>query len=209
MKLRIILYIAILIIANTTILSPLAAQIVLPGTKTNSEFLEKEKPKLSVSLSTSFSSFGYGYTALGTSIMPQITFPVSKKISITGGIGYSTFLMGNNEESVFNSQPSSYGHIFVSGNYLLNEKITVRGTAYKTFSLSDPTIGSGSEMPNYNFDSQGIIMDVEYKVTDNFRINVGFEYRKQNYPMYGPMTPNMGNNSPFMDFNNHRGFGRF
>ena len=45
MKLRIILYIAALIIANATILSPLAAQIILPGTKANNEFLEKEKPK--------------------------------------------------------------------------------------------------------------------------------------------------------------------
>jgi len=54
----------------------------------------------------------------------------------------------------------------------------------KTFLLNPPTPKLESSSPYLDFSSQGVIMDVEYKVTDNVRINVGFEYRQQNYPIY-------------------------
>lgn len=179
----------------------------------NSSFLNNSKPKLSVSLSSSFSSFGGGYNSFGTSVMPEVTFPVSPRFSLSTGIGYSTFFMGNGNEGIFNSAPSSYGHVYVSGSYLLTEKISLRGTAYKTFMLDAPTSIEGTNLHGYNFSSQGIIMDVEYKVTDNFRINVGFEYREQNYPGYGPgvnpVNPFMGNPSPFNGFNRSSNFYSF
>ncbi len=188
----------------------LQAQTNLSGNNTNDSFLNNSKPKLSVSLSSSFSSFGPGYNTFGTSVMPEITFPVSSKFAVSAGIGYSTFFMGNRDEGMFISNPSSYGHVFVSGSYLLNEKITLRGTAYKTFMLDPSNPGNEPASPAYDYSSQGIIMDVEYKVTDNFRINVGFEYREQNYPVNGPgmnpTNPFMGNPSPFQSFNRHSNF---
>ena len=191
----------------------LIAQVNLSDGISNNGFLNNSKPKVSVSLSTSFSTFGYGYSAIGTSIMPQITFPVTNKLSLRTGIGYSTFFMAGNGESMFNSSPSNYGHVFVSGDYLLNEKITLRGTAYKTFNLNSKTPEIEPVGSIYDFSSQGVIMDVEYKVTDNFRINVGFEYRQQNYPMYNPngypMMSGMGNNSLFMNHNNRQGLNPF
>ncbi|NQU34212.1 MAG: hypothetical protein HQ521_13355, partial [Bacteroidetes bacterium] len=197
MKLRILIYNIGLYGIILMSCNSLIAQVNLSGDLTNNGFLNKTKPKVSVSLSTSFSSFGYGYSAIGTSIMPQITFPVTNKFSLRTGIGYSTFFMAGNGESMLNSSPSNYGHVFVSGDYLLNEKITLRGTAYKTFNLNSKTPGIEPVGTLYDFSSQGVIMDVEYKVTDNFRINVGFEYRQQNYPMYSPngypMMSGMGN----------------
>ncbi len=188
----------------------LQAQTSFLGSNTSDTFLNNSKPKLSVSLSSSFSSFGPGYSTFGTSVMPEITLPVSNKFAVSAGIGYSTFFMGSGNESMFNSNPSSYGHVFVSGSYLLNEKITLRGTAYKTFMLDPSSLGNEPTSPVYDFSSQGIIMDVEYKVTDNFRINVGFEYREQNYPVNGPgmnpTNPFMGNPSPFQSFNRHSNF---
>ena len=68
-------------------------------------------------------------------------------------------------------------------------------------------MNSSENSQDYDLSSQGFIMDVEYRVTDNFRINVGFEYRQQNSPMYNPNgfqqnTPNMNAMSPFSSFNN-------
>jgi hypothetical protein len=167
------------------------------GEGLNNPAKEISKPQLSVSLTTSFASFSPGYTSFGTTLMPQITFPVSDKFSLSTGIGYSTFFVGNGE-SMFNSSPSSYGHIFVSGTYDVNEKISLRGTGYKTFTLNPTTSFNNENNSNVSdYSSQGFIMDVEYRVTDNFRINVGFEYRQQNSPMYSPNG--FQQNSPFMN----------
>ena len=186
------------------------AQTSLLGSNTRESFLNNSKPKLSVSLSSSFTSFGAGYNSFGTSVMPEITFPVSPRFSLSTGIGYSTFFMGNGSEGMFNSNPSSYGHVYVSGSYLVNEKVTLSGTAYKTFLLGSSNYGNETVPPLYDFSSQGFIMDVEYKVTDSFRINVSFEYRDQNYPVYGPginpTNPFMGNSSPFQGFNHRSNF---
>ncbi len=183
--------------------------------QTNKGFQKGAQPKVSVSLSTAFNSYGYGLNGLSTSIMPKVSFPVSNKFAITAGIGYSSIFMNNNSASVFNSAPTSYGHVFVSGDYLLTDKITLRGTAYKTFRLGQPQTDISNDMgsPFYDFSSQGVIMDVEYKVNDKFRINVGFEYREQKYPMYGPgFHPGMssfGNNGSFFDFNHSHGINQF
>ena len=189
------------------------SQINMFNNQTNDGFLSNSKPKVSVALSTSFSTFGYGYSAIGTSIMPKLTLPVSNKFSLSAGIGYSTFFMSGNHQSPFNSAPNNYGHIFVSGDYLLSERITLRGTAYKTFSLDSSPPLVESSYPSYDFSSQGVIMDIEYKVTENFRVNIGFEYRQQNYPMYSPgmypSTPGLGRRGMFMDSNHSHGLSPF
>ncbi len=152
---------------------------------TGSDFLNNSKPEINVSLSSSFSTLGNGYTVFGTTLMPQMSFPVSDKFSVSTGIGYTTLFTGGG--NMFGTT-GSYGHLFVSGDYLVNEKITLRGTAYKTFSLGASS-GINDEKKGQlinDFSSQGFIMDVEYKVTDNFRVNVGVEYRKQNYPLFHP-----------------------
>jgi len=207
------IYLVVILVALIFSSPLLKSQSITQPSNSNNSFLSNSKPQLSVSLSSSFTSFGPGFNTFGTSIMPQVTFPVSEKFRLTGGVGYSTFFMGNGSESLFHSNQSNYGHVFVSGDYMLNEKVTIRGTAYKTFLLSPTTYGTETTYPGYDFSSQGVIMDVEYKVTDNFRINVGFEYRQQNYPMYSPgmnpINPIMNNSTPFSNFNSHNNFNSF
>jgi len=167
------------------------------------------KPELSVSLTSSFTAFAPGYTTFGTTIMPQVTLPVSNKFRLSTGIGYSTLFMNADNGSVFSSSPSGYGHVFISGTYDVNEKISLRGTGYKTFNLSQSTpFNNDNNSSGYDFSSQGVIVDVEYRVTDNFRINVGFEYREQNTPMYNPNgfqqnNPHINTMSPIQGFNNN------
>jgi hypothetical protein len=210
------IYIAILLTALILSNSISEAQTMMQNNVQNNSFTKTSNPQLSASLSTSFTSFGSGVNLIGTSFMPQITFPMTEKFSISTGIGYSTFFIGDGTKNLFQSNQSQYGHVFVSGNYLLSDKISLRGTAYKTFRLDSPSPNIESGFTAYNFSSQGIIMDVEYKVSDNFRINVGFEYREQNYPMFGPGFNNnfnnsshMGGLSPYPGFNSTNNFHPF
>ncbi len=202
---KILISFAVIMLSNFV----LHSQTLSFGDKLNNTSAVNTKPQLSVSLTTSFAAFSPGFTTFGTTLMPKVTFPITDKFSLSTGVGYSTLFMGAGSGSMFNSTPSSYGHIFVSGTYDVNEKISLRGTGYKTFNLNtaSPMISDDNSM-GYDYSSQGFIMDVEYRVTDNFRINVGFEYREQNTPMYNPNgfqqdNPFTNPVLPFHGFNNH------
>jgi hypothetical protein len=154
------------------------------------------KPRVNVSLGSSFSSFGSGYNAFGTYIAPEISMPVSKKFSVTFGMGYANMFYNSPVESGFGSTNRSYGNLFVSGTYVVNEKLIIRGTAYKTFLLNPaPTSTIKPLNPQFiDFSSQGVIFDAEYKVSEKFRIGVSIEYREQNYPSFYDFNRNGINN---------------
>ena len=169
------------------------------------------KPHVSVSLGTSFSTCGSGYNAFGTYIAPEISMPVSKKFSVSFGLGYSNMFYNSPVESGFQGSSRSYGNLFVSGTYQVNEKLIVRGTAYKTF-LLNPAPNSTIKPINpqfIDFSSQGVIFDAEYKVSEHFKVGVSIEYREQNYPSFYDFNRNGINNfggSPFRTPSFGRGF---
>jgi len=164
------------------------------------------KPDVRVSIGTSFSTFGPGFNTFGTYIAPEISFPVYQKFSMQVGLGYSSLFFGQSGESMFGTNPSQYGSLYVSGTYQINEKLTIRGTGYKTFLLNpapqEETVNPGA----MDFSNQGLILDIDYKVSEHFRINASFEYRKQNYPAYYYGNPQNGFGTP-NNFN--PGFGGF
>ena len=164
------------------------------------------KPDVRVSLGTSFSTFGPGFNTFGTYIAPEISFPVYKKFSMQVGLGYSSLFYGYQGENMFSSNPSQYGSLYVSGTYQVNEKLTIRGTGYKTFLLNPTPPGETVNPGTMDFSNQGVILDIDYKVSEHFRINASFEYRKQNYPAYYYGYPQNGFGPP-NNFNN--GFGGF
>ncbi len=166
------------------------------------------KPDISVSLGTSFSSFGPGFNTFGTYIMPEITMPLSKKFSVRAGIGYSTMFVSTPEStgSIFGQNNLQYGTVYVSGLYHVNPKLTIAGTAFKTFDLAPQNNEINPQ--SLDFSNEGFIIDVEYKVTENFRINAGFSYQKQNpyNYYYNPGGFNM-HPSPFRNNGFGSGFG--
>ena len=167
------------------------------------------KPSVSVSLGTSFSTFGSGYNAFGTYIAPEISMPISKKFSVSFGMGYSNMFYNSPVESGFQGNSRSYGNLFVSGTYQVNEKLIVRGTAYKTFMLNPPTTIKAINPQFIDFSSQGVIFDAEYKVSEHFKVGVSIEYREQNYPSFYDFNRNGINNfggSPFSTPSFGRGF---
>ena len=142
------------------------------------------KPDVRLSIGTSFCGFAPGYSGFSTFVAPEISMPVSNKVDISFGIGYSSMFYSTPGESTFGSSPSNYGNIYFSGTYHVNEKLSVRGTGYKTFLLNPQNFSENNNSNYFDFSSQGAILDVEYRVTENFRINASFHYREQNYPDY-------------------------
>jgi hypothetical protein len=146
------------------------------------------QPKVSLGLGTSFTTFS-GASALSTWVMPQITMPVAKKWNASIGMGYSSIFYQGFSHSGGKQNHSQYAHLFVSGQYLLNKRVTLTGTAYKTMMLNPVTTGDVPRDGRLDFSNQGVMLDMNYKVTDQFEINVGVEYRQQNNPLYPGMQP--------------------
>jgi len=142
-------------------------------------------PSVSLSLGTSFASFGYGFSGLSTFIAPAISLPVNKKFSVRVGMGYSNMWM-NAPTEIGIPYNSSYGSVFVSGSYQVNENLVVSGTAYKTFLLNSSNQNQLPGTPFNDFSNQGFLFDAEYKVNDKFRIGVSVEYRDQHTPSFYP-----------------------
>lgn len=149
------------------------------------EVVQKElfKPSVRVELGTSFTSFGMENSAIGTYIAPEVSMPVSEKLSVSFGMGYSSLYF--NSPSEYGMQGNtSYGNLFVSATYQVDEKLIIRGTAYKNFMLNPSTDGRSLNSQAIDFSSQGIILDAEYKISEKFKIGVSVEYRDQKQPSY-------------------------
>ena len=98
--------------------------------------MNKKKPSVSVEAGTSFSSFGAGNSAVGTYIAPKVSLPVTDKLSLSVGLGFSTMFYSGNSAVGMSPVSNSYGNVSVSGSYQVNDNLIVRGTAYKTFLLN-------------------------------------------------------------------------
>jgi hypothetical protein len=164
------------------------------------------KPDVSVSLGSSFSSWAPGYNSFGTWVMPEFTFPVNKKFAIRAGIGYSNtfYSTPGNEGTIFSQNNAQFGHVYVSGMYRVNDKLTITGTAYKSFEIAPPQNQVNPRA--IDFSNEGIMMNLDYKVSENMRINATFSYQKY-HPygnfmnpgggFYGQPSPFGGQTSPF------------
>jgi hypothetical protein len=137
--------------------------------------------KLDVSIRTGsefMTTSGYG-SAFSTFLSPALTYPVSRKFSLSGGVSIvNTSLYGIRGWSAIpeGSSPSFSGNftqatLWVSGQYFLNDRITLTGTAYKTFDLLSDKPGY---TPFYKTNPQGAFLNVGYKVSDHLRIEAGF-----------------------------------
>lgn len=170
-------------------------------------------PDVSVSLGTSFTSFAPGYNSFGTFIAPEFLFPVSNRFAISAGIGYSSIFHNSPGISMMNNQPMQYGSVYVSGSYRMTEKLTISGTGYKTFLLNPPDPANENSPDYFDNSNQGFILNMNYKVSDNFRINASFQFHQQNGSPYNYMYPGSnisphfnGGFSPFYNQGYHPGF---
>ncbi len=156
---------------------------------TTSKGFTPKKTDIHVQAGTWFStSSGYG-NGWGTYIAPQISYALSPRFRITGGIsianmsfsGYKPYYDVLSTSSYHGNVTSAY--LFVSGQYLVNERLTVTGSAFKKFNIYDTP---GTQNPFLNDEPYGGNLNIQYKIGNNVYLEGGIGFtRGASYPYYG------------------------
>ena len=153
-----------------------------------------------VQLGSYFTSFSGNGSSLSTYVSPHISYSLSKRFRINTGITIiNTNLFGIKPLYSLNRETALNGNftnvlVYLSGDYLVNDRLMLSGTIYKEINLFNSVPGK-----NYfsNNTIQGGYLKVDYKVFENFHVEAGFGYSKGGYPYnnyFGSPCPN----SPFI-----------
>jgi hypothetical protein len=157
---------------------------------------------------TSASGFG---SALNTYVTPSFSYNLSKRFSIGGGISVIQTNYFNARPLYQDGQSSSTsgnftsGMIFVSGQYLVSDRLTIYGSAYKQFPITKDPLPYNPFNPVSSRGAQGVDFNVGYRIGDNVYIQAGFHYSDGQNPYYNDPF----NNNPFMNnsYGRQCGFG--
>lgn len=128
---------------------------------------------------TSISGFGSG---LSTYVTPRISYNVSKRFSIGGGLSIiQTNYFGaksyfQNEQNSFSNGNYTSAVLFVSGQYLVNDRLTIYGSAFKQFPITQDPLPYNPFNPVSKNGAQGINFNVSYRVGKNVIIQGSFRY---------------------------------
>ena len=185
-----IIVLAVLVSAET-----LQAQTSRPAQKppvNNKVFF---KPNIQLSLGSSFYNLYPGMNGFISWAAPQITMPVSKKLTISAGFAYTNVVTSGMPlivRSGHQSPVQNFGTIYVSGHYQFNNKLSVTASGYKTFDLSPKRSKETIYSPAYNFSNAGAMVNINYKVNNHFKINAAFSMEQ--HPPY--FFQSYGTNSP-------------
>jgi hypothetical protein len=133
---------------------------------------------VSVQLGSGISSNFHGKSSFSTYVSPALAYNVSNHFRLKAGVtvfnnfgdpyyaGYDNYY-----SPVINSGTTT--SVFIEGDYLLSNKLMLSGAVYKDFSsfnarITDPRL----KMP----ESQGVMLNLNYRPTEHFEINASFDY---------------------------------
>jgi hypothetical protein len=190
------------------ILDTLPSSLILPNSASGSSSSGEIKNngfvpgKISsgVQLGTFFNSFSGNGSSFSTYVTPHISYSFNYRLRINAGITIiNSSLYGIKPWYSMNQESSLNGNftnalIFVSGDYLVNDRLKVSGSLFKEFNLLNSVTGYN---PYRTENAQGAFMRIDYKVFENFHIEAGFGYSKG----VDPWSNYMGypySNSPFI-----------
>jgi len=164
-------------------------------------FLQPKKFNYNLTLGSEFTSIsGYG-SALNTYVTPRVSYNVNKRLSIGGGISVIQTNYFNAKSYYQNEQPFSTsgnftsGMIFVNGQYLVNDRLTISGSAYKQFPISKDPLPYNPFNPVSSKGAQGVDFNIGYRIGNHMYIQAGFRYSEGQNPFYA----NPFSRSPFMN----------
>jgi hypothetical protein len=123
-------------------------------------------------------------------LSPFVSYPVTNRFGVDVGLsaGYGGLFFPNTTlEGQPKMLPMTQLFIFASGNYKLNEKLTVSGTAFKR--IVDVQNPNNSVNPTTNYNFQGASVGFNYKISNNFSFGVQLHFNSpsgySNYNPYG------------------------
>ena len=155
---------------------------------------------------TAVSGFGSGLT---TQVAPHFFYNVSKRFRIGGGISIATTNYFNarswfpNETTAPANGSFQTGSVFVSGQYLLSDRLTLSGSAYKIFPITKDPLAYNPFNPISRNGAQGVNFNVDYKIGEHMHIQAGFRYSQG----VNPYSAGSFNSDPFQTGSYGNGFG--
>ncbi|MCX6266305.1 MAG: hypothetical protein NTW16_02975, partial [Bacteroidetes bacterium] len=171
---------------------PVFSQELMDDSLLNSgqRFLQPKKFDYGVTLGSQFTSAsGYG-SALQTYVTPHFSYNLNKRLSIGGGISviptnyFKSRSYFQNEQAPGNNGNFTSGMVFVDGQYIVNKHLTVSGSAYKQFPVSQDPLPYNPFNPVSSRGAQGVNFNVAYKINDHMFIQAGFRYSDGTNPYY-------------------------
>jgi len=157
------------------------------GSKAVSRF-QLHKPEYHVSVGMDFSNAsGYG-SAFTQYVVPQVNYHISRKFMVGGGVAIAN-------TNYFNAKPLYSGDlfqpysgnytsltVFASGTWFVTDRLTISGTFYKEFPVSGKTLTYSPYNPISGQGSQGLNMNIKYKVGEHMFIQAGFRVNQGRNP---------------------------
>ena len=173
-------------VSQTGSTDTLPSSAAMPATP---KYLSKQnKMHVNVMAGTEFwTATGYG-SGIATYLMTGITYPVGKRFSLGGGIGIlNTTPVGVHSTSVesFGNANSTNTLVYITGQYLLSQHVTVSGTVFKEFTAFN---NSPEYQRSPKNTPQGVYMKVDYRINDFMQIEAGFGYSRGVSPYYNSYT---------------------
>ena len=151
-----------------------------------------------VQLGTSFFSSFTGSPMMSSYIAPTLNFNISSRFNLSvGGVlinnhtsGFNQFVPGSMEQGILPGRLNSDFVLFASGNYLINNKLLVYGSAYTSkFSVNNysPFRLNSSSFRKNHFDRY--TLGAKYKLSNTFTIGAQVEYSDGLNPYYNRFSP--------------------
>lgn len=165
--------------------------------------LPAKKLQTHVDLNMGYMLSGKGYGGPIMSISPYVSYPVSERMWFNAGISvgyspYNPFYYYDNSHNQNNMLPMTRMFLFAQGNYRVNERLVVNGTAYKQ--VFDVPNSNKSLFPATNIDYSGMSVGFNYKITKNISFGAQLQMNSPNRPNY--YSPLIQQNSFYNPYSN-------
>jgi len=165
----------------------------------------QKRMQTNVMVGTQFSSSSRYGSGLTTFVSPSISYRVSPRFSVRGGLTLSNTTLLNYRPWFVTEASSSFDAnfskavIYLEGNYQVTDKLIISGAGFKEFTITD---NSNFFNPYSKNEPYGIYLNADYKIAEGVHIQAGFGYTRgyspyMGSPMYDPSSFSGGSFHPF------------
>jgi hypothetical protein len=123
---------------------------------------------------TSFSYSPGNYYGPSYYVAPGLSYLITPRFALSAGIAVerSDFYLVDPPPNSENMLPMTRAFLYARGTYMLSERLALSGTVYKT--VNDVPRREGA----YDYNYQGMMMGVDYKINSSF--SIGFHVATRN-----------------------------
>lgn len=179
--------------------SVLLLYTVVVMAQTDSLFIKKA-PKLKFGLSTQsqYAMFGNNGNAWGNYLIPSMSYNTNKwhfdGALALGNTQYNGSMFAGMNQPTIQTSPVNNVSFYGRGVYHFNSKFSINTVVYRDANSSFMPMANARAL---DFSSAGAGLGFSYKLNDNVRFDLGFQFRKGNNPYYSRYGNSLYNNGLF------------